>query len=128
MTEAPLIPPELQGWPIFVLIVWAELRFLPYVLDAIGWLRALGAASNVTEDAAKAARPKGWRFRAAGAPILVFALLMVGCGNPELREATRQLRKTWDTYRASVSPVTSGDADLANAINEGLDSIERAGD
>lgn len=42
---------------LLALVAWAELRFLPLVLDAIGWNRAVGAKVGVTEEEAKAHRP-----------------------------------------------------------------------
>jgi hypothetical protein len=42
---------------LLALVAWAELRFLPLVLDAIGWNRAVGAKVGVTEADALAHRP-----------------------------------------------------------------------
>jgi len=78
--------------PLLVLVLWAELRFLPLVLDAIGWNRAIGAKLDVTEADMQNHRPRGITglFRrtpnggpppAAMALALSAALFLAGCGS-----------------------------------------------
>lgn len=50
-----------ESLPMVALVVWAELRFLPLVLDAIGWNRAIGASHGISDADMLAHRPKGLR-------------------------------------------------------------------
>lgn len=94
MTETELVTwimSKAEAFPLLVLVVWAEVRFLPLVLDAIGWNRAVGAKVGVTEAEALAQRPPSTFARlfrrppnggppaAAVVALLLVAVLLAAC-------------------------------------------------
>lgn len=76
--------------PLLALVVWAEMRFLPLVLDAIGWNRAIGAKLNVSDAEMQSHRPtslfkRAFRRPPNGGPppaavVLLFAAILFASG------------------------------------------------
>ena len=118
-------PPEITGWTLFALILWAELRALPFVLDALGWLKATGTKAGVTPEEAAAQRPKAWSLR-RGAALLVVAIVLVGCSGAQLRSHLQKLDDAWRDYRSSVAPTTTAQADLAGAMDDAVRAARKS--
>lgn len=121
-----------EGWPVLILVLWAEVRALPHLLDAIGWARAIGGKLGVTDADAIKARPSASLLRRAGTPIMLAAVVatLAGCVSSALRENVPPLRRAWSVFRDSSAPIagvsSEAHARLAASIDRNLATVEEA--
>lgn len=107
-----------EALPLLVLVVWAEIRFLPLVIDAIAWNRAIGVKLGVTDAEAHTHRPAAtgllrrlFRRPPTGGPPAAMMLAAFGlafalaaCVPIEaVQQADKQARNAYGLMRAAPS-------------------------
>lgn len=105
--ELDVVAAMTQGWPVILLLAWAELRALPRLADAIGYLRAVAEATGATEARAAELRPDARLLRRAGGggtALLALTLLLGGCCGASVEQGARELRAAAEVYSRASSP------------------------